>query len=102
MYKSQDATVFVCHHAIGKAFDHVNHDKLYRIFDKKYIMRIIIFWYESQLFYFKGGFTNLQNLGSSNGAGQGGILSLHFVNLYRDELSVTLNDCKTGCCFSST
>ena len=105
MYKSLDATVFVCYLDISKAFDRVNHDKLYRILDKKgvpgYIMRIIIFWYENQLFCIKWGDTTSQSFGVSNGVRQGGILSPHFFNVYIDELSITLNDCKTGCCLNN-
>ena len=105
MYKSLDATVFVCYLDISKAFDRVNHDKLYRILDKKgvpgYIMRVIIFWYENQLFCIKWGDTTSQSFGVSNGVRQGGILSPHSFNVYIDELSITLNDCKTGCCLNN-
>ena len=66
MYKSLDATAFVCYLDISKAFDRVNHDKLYRILDKKgvpgYIMRMIIFWYEKSTFLHQMGRYNFAKL----------------------------------------
>ena len=93
---------FVCFLGVSiYAFDLVNHDNLYRILDKKgvpgCIKRIIIFWYEKQFFCIKWGGTTLHSFGVSNGVRQGGILSPHFFNVYIDELTVTLNACKTGC-----
>ena len=64
-------------------------------------MRIIIFWYKNQLYCIKWGDTHLQRLGVSNGVRQGGIVSPHFFNVYIDELSVKLNDCKTCCCLNN-
>ena len=100
-YRSSNSTMFLCFLDASKAFDRVNHAKL---FDKLvqrgtpgYLVRILIFWYSHQTMLVKWGDAMSEPFQVSNGVRQGGILSPYLFNIYMDELSKKLNACKTGC-----
>ena len=79
----------------------VNHAKLFdKLVDRGvpgYIVRILIYWYTFQKMSVRWGSTISDEFGIGNGVRQGGILSPHLFNVYMDDLSVKLNECRTGC-----
>ena len=79
----------------SKAFDRVNHGKLFECLIGKgiplYLVRIIIFWYTHQHLYVKWGSCVSESFSTTNGVRQGGILSPILFNLYFDYISVELN-----------
>ena len=98
--------MFLCFIDASRAFDRLNHFKL---FDKmcqrgvpKYIIRILAFWYAHQTMQVKWGNTVSEHFYVGNGVNQGGILSPLLCNLYMDDLSRKLNLCKTGCVIGAT
>lgn len=100
-YRDKNSTVFMCFIDASKAFDRVNHAKLFFKMRQRgvpeYIVRILAYWYAHQLMQVKWGNKVSAPFGVSNGVRQGGILSPILFNLYMDELSERLNVCKTGC-----
>ena len=85
----------------SKAFDRVNHFKLFTTLSKRnvpmYIIRILIFWYTSQTMYVLWNNTISTGFNVSNGVRQGGILSPYLFCIYVDELSKMLNNVHVGC-----
>ena len=81
----------VCFLDASKAFDRVNHSLLSNKLIKRgvcgYLLRIIIYWYETQTMCVKWGNITSGSFGVSNGVRQGGILSPLFFNVYVDNLS---------------
>ncbi len=81
-YRSLKSTMFVCFLDACKAFDRVNHTKLFHKLSlrgvPRYLIRILVFWYPFHV---------------TNGVRQGGILSPFLFNVYMDELSNRLNGC---------
>ena len=57
-----------------------------------YIVRILCYWYAHQTMCVRWGSSKSSSFRVSNGVRQGGILSP-----YVDDLSQTLNRCRTGC-----
>jgi len=100
-YHSMNATMFLCFLDASKAFDRVNHAKLFqKLVDRKvpgYLIRILMFWYSQQTMIVRWGDSTSQPFNVSNGVRQGGILSPFLFNVYMDELSNRLNACKIGC-----
>jgi hypothetical protein len=87
-YKNLNATIFVTYLDASKAFDRINHCKL---FDKliqrnvpQYVVRLLIYWYSNQKFCVKWGNTHSDMFNVSNGVRQGGILSPYLFNVYFD------------------
>lgn len=100
-YQGHNSSVFLCFIDASKAFDRINHRKL---FDKllerdvpKYIIRVLMCWYAQQTFQVKWDNSISAPFNVGNGVRQGGILSPLLFNIYMDELSKELNKCKTGC-----
>ena len=62
-----------------------------------YIVRILVYWYTYQEVSVRWGGTISAEFTIGNSVRQGGILSPHLFNLYMDDLSSKLNECKTGC-----
>ena len=100
-YTSRNSRVSVCFLDASKAFDRVNHSLLFNKLIKRgicgYLLRIIIYWYETQTMCVKWGNVTSGSFGVSNGVRQGGILSPLFFNVYVDDLSVQLNKLNIGC-----
>lgn len=100
-YRCLGGSTFLCFLDASKAFDRVNHTVLFKkLIDRKvpgFIIRILMYWYSSQLIYVRWSGCMSAGFKVSNGVRQGGILSPHLFNLYMNDLSSLLNDCDTGC-----
>lgn len=105
-YTSQNSSVFLCFIDASKAFDRINHEKLFvKLIDRgvpKVLVRILAFWYAHQLFHVKWDNVVSAPFSVSNGVRQGGILSPILFNVYMDELSDKLNRVQTGCLVGNT
>ena len=97
-YRSRNSSLFLCFLDASKAFDRVNHEKLFtKMADRgisKYLIRILVFWYTHQTMMPRWGSSVSEPFHVSNGVRQGGILSPFLFNLYMDGLSDNLNACK--------
>ena len=100
-YMRQNSSVLIGFIDASKAFDRVNHFKLFKKLKQRgapdNIIRILIYWYSKQRMCVKWGNSVSTPFGVSNGVCQGGLLSPALFNLYMDELSQQLNECQTGC-----
>ena len=78
-YRALNSNVYSCFLDASKAFDRVNHSKLFDTLVKRgvpfYIIRIIRFWYTSQTMYVRWNNVMSSGFNVSNGVRQGGILS---------------------------
>ena len=86
----------------SKAFDKINHFKLFRkLLDCKIpivIVRILLFWYSKQTVCVKWGRCISDYFSISNGViRQGGILYPKLFSVYVDDLSDKLVESKVGC-----
>ena len=89
-YLRNNSAVYVCFLDASKAFDRVNHWKLYykllkRGIDKS-LVKLLVEWYGTQLFHVKWGGVTTGGFNVSNGVRQGGILSPFMFNVYIDSL----------------
>ncbi len=57
----------------------------------KYIIRLLINWYQNQETYIRWGDSTSSGLRVSNGVKQGGILSPRLFNVYMDDVSKELS-----------
>ena len=100
-YQSLNSSMMLCFLDASKAFDRINHEKLFRkMVDRgvpMYLVRILVFWYANQTMKVRWGSAVSNPFNVSNGVRQGGILSPFLFNLYMDDLSNQLNECQTGC-----
>lgn len=100
-YRRHNTTVFMCFLDASKAFDRINHSKLFVKLQERgeppYLIRILHFWYARQTMRVRWGQSVSAPFLVTNGVRQGGILSPALFNLYMDDLSKELKKCKTGC-----
>ena len=98
-YTQQRTPVYSCFLDASKAFDRVNHWKLFnKLIIRKVpllIVRMLIFWYSNQEMCIKWGQSCFFT--ASNGVRQGGILSPRLFAVYVDDLSKQLSDARSGC-----
>ncbi|XP_016534059.1 RNA-directed DNA polymerase from mobile element jockey-like [Poecilia formosa] len=106
LYNRHNSTIFMCFIDASKAFDRVNHDKLFHKLHNRgvpgSIVRILSFWYTHQLMYVRWGNCVSAPFKISNGIRQGSILSPLLFNVYMDDLSNWLQQCGTGCVVGGT
>ncbi len=105
-YQSYSSPVYTCLLDASRAFDRVNHWKL---FDKLLhrdipliIVRILVYWYRTQTFCVKWGSATSTFFCVTNGVRQGGILSPYLFVVYVDGLSDLLNVSGIGCYVNNT
>ena len=100
-YNRQNSTMFLCFIDASKAFDRINHEKLFLKLIKSGVptvfVRILVHWYAHQTMRVKWGNVMSAPFHVTNGVRQGGILSPFLFNLYMNDLSLTLNTSGTGC-----
>ena len=101
LYKSQGSTMLIGFIDASKAFDRVNHFKLFNKLKMRgvpgSIVRILAYWYANQTMHVKWGSSLSTPFSVGNGVRQGGLLSSALFNLYMDDLSKQLGACSTGC-----
>ena len=103
-FKRHSTTSFVCFMDASKAFDRVNHGKLFNILMKRkipnYLICMIEFWLNQQLLCVRWGDKISEFFKVHNGVRQGGILSPLLFNIYFDVISDRVKQCGTGCYFN--
>ena len=100
-YHNLDSNVFLCFLDASKAFDRVNHGKLFcKLITKDvpgYLVRILIYWYANQFMKVKWANCFSSSFKISNGVRQGSVLSPFLFNFYLDGLSDRLSTQSIGC-----
>ena len=100
-YTSRSTPVYVCYLDASKAFDSVNHWKLFKkLLDRKIskvFVRILVYWYSNQTYCVQWANCRSESFNVTNGVKQGGILSPKLFNVYMNDLSVMLTKAKIGC-----
>ena len=91
----------MCFLDASKAFDRINNGKLFVKLQERgvppYLIRTLQFWYTQQTMQIRWGSSLSAPFQVTNGVRQGDILSPVFFNVYMDDLSKKLKECKTGC-----
>ena len=104
-YRRQNSTVLIGFIDASKAFDRINHSKLFFKLLQRGVpdtfIRILSYWYSNQSMQVKWGNVISAPFGTSNGVRQGGLLSPCLFNIYMNDLSDQLRNCKTGCMVGS-
>ena len=100
-YIEKQSSVYLCFLDASKAFDRVNHFKLFQKLINRgvpgYLVRVLAFWYSNQSMSVKWGSAMSAGFKVSNGVRQGGILSPYLFNIYMDDLSLILGTKYAGC-----
>ena len=105
-YKRANSSVLLGFIDASKAFDRVNHQKLFMKLRERgvpeTIIRILAFWYANQRMQVRWGSAVSAPFSVGNGVRQGGIISPVLFNLYMNGLSDQLRECNTGCMVGNT
>ena len=104
-YVEKQSSVYLCFLDASKAFDRVNHYKLFNKLLNRgvpgYLVRILVFWYSNQTMCVRWGNMMSKGFKVTNGVRQGGILSPYLFNIYMDDLSHILSKKYAGCKIAS-
>ena len=100
-YNRLGSNIYACFIDASKAFDRVNHRKLFITLEQrkipKVLLRFLIYWYGNQRMRARWGNEFSDWFDVKNGVRQGGILSPLLFNLYVDVISKELNKTHIGC-----
>ena len=103
-YRKHRTSVYVCFLDASKAFDYVNHWKLFNVMIERkcpaFIIRLLNFWYRNQKLCIKWDSVLSEKFSVTNGIKQGGIVSPKLFNICVNTLSVSLNEKYIGCCLN--
>ena len=103
-YTVHSTPMYVCFLDASKAFDCINHWKLFKVLiDRKcpaYVIKLLVYWYQEQRLCVKWDGMTSDTFPVCNGIKQGGILSPKLFNIYVDVLSQQLNKVMVGCCMN--
>ena len=99
-FKRRNTTVFVTFLDASKAFDRIDHWRLFtKLIDKHlplFVIKLLVFWYSQQQMNIRSGNTVSSSFNVTNGVKQGGIISPVLFNVYMDDLSTYLNNSGIG------
>ena len=105
-YRKLNSPVFVCFLDLKSAFDRVSYKRRFtKLLDRRaprYLVRLLNFWYETQILYVGWGSCRSSPFGMGNGIRQGSLISPYLFNVYVDDLNLRLNAAKTGCQLAGT
>ena len=100
-YLDYGANIYACFVDFSKAFDRVDHTRLFnKLIDRNipiFIVRILSYWYSFQTLAMTWGMCSSDVYHATNGVRQGGILSPFLYNCYTDGLSSVLSRSDIGC-----
>ena len=103
-YTVHNTPMYVCFLDASKAFDCINHWKLFKILvDRKcpaYVIKVLVYWYQEQRLCVKWDGMASDTFSVCNGIKQGGILSPKLFNIYVNVLSQQMNKVMVGCCMN--
>ena len=93
-YNKHRTPIYVCLLNASKAFDCVNHWKLFKVMVERkcpaFIIRLLMYWYRNQKLCVNRDSVNSKKFSVTNGIKQGGILSPKLFNIYVNVLSTSL------------
>ena len=103
-YAVHSTPMHVCFLDGSKAFDCINHWKLFKVLiDRKcpaYVIKLLVYWYQEQRLCVKWDGMTSDTFPVCNGIKQGGILSHKLFNIYVDVWSQQLNKVMVRCCMN--
>ena len=101
-YTDKSTPVYCTFLDASKAFDRINHEKLFKKLLNRgvpyYLISILLNWYNTSPIVVRWGNNLSEEFNSSNGVRQGSLLSPVLFSLYMDDLSIMLRTEKIGCC----
>ena len=105
-YVKHGSCMYVAFLDASKAFDRVNHTKLFskllRLGVPTWVIKVLVQWYCNQSMCVRWGSVFSDFFLVNNGVRQGGIISPLLFNVYINELSESLSKLPIGCCCGNT